>query len=204
MCMRIGLLGPADGDSDALRDGIEFLLGDVGVDQAIYLGKDDAVLDELLTRWVEEVFGEAHSEEAFLRRAAAVAESGDPEAITGLLHRDAWVRGLARVRKLPVAPARAIEMLGDRILIAVYDKKVLDEEDIANAHLIVYGHAAEASLRRFGTRYFLTPGPVSAGRVAVLETEGEEDVTLALFETTGVPVWRETMARRSGKVSVAQ
>jgi len=202
--MRIGLLGPADGDAEALRDAIEFLLGDVGVDQAIYLGQDDGAMDGLLEQWVTEVFGEPYSEQAFLRRAAELAASGEPDEIAGLLHRDAWVRGLARVRKLPAPPARAIEMMGDRILIAVHDKKVLDEEDIANAHLIVYGRSQESSLRRFGSRYFLTPGPVSAGRVAVLESEPEGDVSLALFETTGVPVWRETMARRSGKVSVVR
>ena len=33
--MRIGLLGPAEGDEGALRDAVEFLLGDAGVDQAM-------------------------------------------------------------------------------------------------------------------------------------------------------------------------
>jgi len=202
--VRIGLLGPAGGDVDALREAIEFLLGDVEVDQAIYLGNDDATIDALLARWAEEVFGEEHSDDAFLARAAEVAATGEPDEITGLLHRDAFVRRLARIRKLPPAPARAVEMLGDAIVIAVHDKSILDEEDIANSQLIVYGRSAEAELRRFGTRYFLTPGPLDAGRVAVLEMEEEGNVTMALFETSGLPVWREAMARRSGKVSVIQ
>jgi len=201
--VRIGLLGPSSGDVDALREAIEFLIGDAEVDQAIYLGDDEATLDELLTRWAEEVFGEPHSDDAFLRRAAELAADGEPDEITGLLHRDAWVRKLGRIRKLPPAPARAVEMVGDRFVIVVFDKSVLDEEDIANASLIVYGKSDEAALRRFGKRYFLTPGPVTDQRVAVLETErADGDISLALFETSGVPVWRETMARRSGKVNV--
>jgi len=43
------------------------------------------------------------------------------------------------VRRLPPPPARAIEMIDDRVVLLVHDKAVLDEEDIANAHLIVYG-----------------------------------------------------------------
>ncbi|MCB9594336.1 MAG: hypothetical protein H6719_16515 [Sandaracinaceae bacterium] len=202
--MRIGLLGPADGDTEAAREAIEFLLGDVEVDQAIYLGDDRDALESLLERWAEEVFGERHDNEAFLRRAAEVAEEGDPLAIEGLLHRDAWVRKLGRIRRLPAAPARAIEMIADRILIAVHDKSILDEEDIANAQVIVYGRSDEAEIRRFGSRYFLTPGPLTAGRVVVLETEGAGEVAAALFETTGIPVWRQTLARRTGKVSVVR
>lgn len=202
--MRIGLLGPADGDTEAAREAIEFLIGDAEVEQAIYLGEDREALEALLEQWAEEVFGEPYGDDAFLRRAAEVARDGDPVAIEGLLQRDAWVRKLGRIRMLPRQPARAIEMIADRILIAVYDKSVLDEEDIANAQVIVYGRSEEAQIRRFGARYFLTPGPLGAGRVVVLETEGAGEVAAALFETTGVPVWRETLARRSGKVSVVR
>ena len=41
--MRIGFIGPLnDADVQVLRDAAEFLLGDVEVDQAIYLGEDGA------------------------------------------------------------------------------------------------------------------------------------------------------------------
>lgn len=200
--MRIGLLGPANGDGEALREAVEFLIGDVDVEQAIYLGDDADALDALLAEWAHEVFGEAPSEEAFLARAANLATDGSPREIRALLEMDEWVRNLGRVHKLPPPPARAIEMLADRILIAVHDKSVLDEEDIANASLIVYGRADEASLKRFGARYFLTPGPLTTGRVVVLETEAEGNVSIVLFETSGIPVWRETMARPSGKMSI--
>lgn len=201
--MRIGLLGPARGDDEALRDAIEFLLGDVEVERAIYLGEDVDVLDAALAAWAREGFGhDGGAEDAFLACGAEVAATGSGAEIRALLEHDSWVRKLARVHKLPPPPARAVEMLADRIMIAVHDKAVLDEEDIANAQIIVYGNAEEAQLKRFGNRYFLTPGPLGARRVAVLETEEDGEVSIALFETSGVPVWRETMARRSGKVSV--
>ncbi len=41
--MRIGLIGPAlSSDDGALRDAVEFLLGDAEAESAVYLGDDDA------------------------------------------------------------------------------------------------------------------------------------------------------------------
>lgn len=203
--MRIGLLGPArEEDRRALREAIEFLLGDADVDEAIYLGEDDGVVDRALEDWARELTAGEPSEASFLAQAAEVALSGSADAIEALLHADAWVARLARVRRLPPSPIRAVEMIADRIMLAVYDKSILDEEDIANAQLIVYGKSGEAQLKRFGPRYFLTPGPLGAGRVAVLELENDGQVSLALFETSGLPVWRETMARRTSKMSVVR
>jgi hypothetical protein len=201
--MRIGLVGPAKGDRLALREALEFVLGDVEVDQAIYLGNDEETVDETLRAWAGELLDGAPSA-AFLDRAVDLALEGTPEAIEDLLAADASVRRLARVRQLPPAPARAVEMLADRIILAVHDKSVLDEEDIANAQLIVYGRSKKAELRRFGPRYFLTPGPLADHRVAVLELESDGQVSIALFETSGLPVWRETMARRTSKVQVVR
>jgi len=113
-------------------------------------------------------------------------------------------RRLRRVRKLPPPPTRAIDMIADRIIVAVHDKRILDEEDIANAQLILYGKSAAADLRKFGPRYFLTPGPLADERVAVVEVERDGHISIALFETSGLPVWRKTMSRRSTKVSVAR
>lgn len=202
--MRIGLLGPTDGDAEVFRDAVEFLIGDVAVDYAIYLGPEDDTLDTLLTDWASEVFEGSPTVDDFLERAHALAAEGEPDAIDALLKKDAFVRQLRKVRKLPPAPTRAVEMVSDRFVIAVHDKRVLDEEDIANANLIVYGKSDEADLRRFGPRYFLTPGPLSDERVAVVEVERDAQVSIALYETSGIPVWRRTMTRRSTKVNVAR
>lgn len=200
--MRIGLLGPAEGDETALRDAVEFLLGDAAVDQAIYLGRDDATIGRVITAWAREIFGGEPSEESFLARGAELAANGTPDEIEELLGAEQSLRRLSAVRTLPPPPTRAIEMIADRILIAVHDKSILDEEDIANASLIVYGNAKEAELRRFGSRYFLTPGPVSKGRVAIIELEEDGTISLVLYETSGLPVWREKMARRANKMNI--
>ncbi len=200
--MRIGLLGPAEGDEAALKEAVEFLLGDAGVDQAIYLGEDDDTIERVITAGAREIFGAEPSTEAFLERAVQLAREGTSEQIEELLGAEASFRRLAAIRKLPPPPARAVEMVSDRIILAVHDKSVLDEEDIANAALIVYGNGKEAELRRFGPRYFLTPGPVTAGRVALLEVEEDGGVSIALFETSGLPLVREKMARRTTKMHV--
>ncbi|MFK7990299.1 MAG: hypothetical protein AB8I08_30035 [Sandaracinaceae bacterium] len=203
--MRIGLLGPAQPtDRDALRDGIEFLLGDVEVERVLYLGADPTVLHEELASWGQELGAEAAHGPELARRASELAANGSPEDIDDLLARNHWHGLLARVHTLPAPPARAVEMITDRIMLGVYDKSVLDEEDIANAHLIVYGRAGEAGLKRFGRRYFLTPGPIGASRVAVVDVEDDGQISLVLFETSGVPVWRENMARGTSKMSVAR
>lgn len=199
--MRIGLLGPARGNEAALSDAVEFLLGDVGVDQGIYLGDDDAI-ERVIASLARESFGGEPTTDAFLERAVQLASEGTAEQIDALLEAEASLRRLSAIRRLPPPPARAVEMVGDRIFLAVHDKSILDEEDIANAALIVYGNAKEAELRRFGPRYFLTPGPVGAGRVALLEVESDGGISIALFETSGLPVWREKMARRTSKMHV--
>ncbi len=202
--MRIGLLGPALGDEAALRDAVEFLLGDAGVDQAIYLGEDEDTIERVMHAWAREIFGGEPGQDAFLERAVQLARAGTAEQIEELLSAEASLRRLAAIRKLPPSPARAVEMIADRIVIAVHDKSILDEEDIANAALIVYGKSDKAELRRFGTRYFLTPGPAADGRVALLEVEEDGGVSIALFETSGLPVLREKMARRTAKMNVAR
>ena len=90
----------------------------------------------------------------------------------------------------------------DRMVLFVHDKAILDEEDIANAHLIVYGRASESDLRRFGRRAFFTPGPLKGGRVGVLEAT-DDGVTVSLYDLSGQPVWRETLAQAATKVTVA-
>lgn len=201
---RIGFLGPSGGDERSLRDAVEFLLGDASVDQAIYLGEDEAAIDRVITEWAREIFGGETGDDAFLERAVQLALSGTAAEIGELLAAEQSLSRLSAIRKLPPSPSRAIEMLGDRIILAVHDKSVLDEEDIANAAIILYGKAKEAEIRRFGTRYFVTPGPASAGRVAIIETEEDGHVSVALYETSGLPVFREKLARRTSKMNVVR
>jgi hypothetical protein len=94
-------------------------------------------------------------------------------------------------------------MLGDRIVLLVHDKAHLDEDDIANANLVVYGRSPAADLKRFGHRYFFTPGPMREGRIGVVDLEDDGRIAVSLYDPGGVPHLREILERRTGKVVVA-
>lgn len=201
--MRIGLLGPAQGNAELLREAAEFLLGDCGVDEAVYLGADDTARS-VVERWAAEVMGGEASEEAFLREAALLAATGDPRQIDNLLRRDHEVQRLSSLRCLPPSPARAVEVCDDKVVLFVHDKAQLDEEDIANAFLVVYGRSKSPAINRFGPRTFFTPGPLQAGgRVAVLERENDGNLAIAMFDPqTGEPAGRETLVTKRTRLVV--
>lgn len=189
--MKLGFVGPANGNQELLQEALELLVSDMAVDQAVYLGLDQLV-DEVVSSWAAEIGGK----EPFLDRVVTLAQSGGANEIDELLSRDGAVTRLDCVRRLPPPPARAVEMIEDRIVTIVYDKALLDEEDIANSTLLVYGKSKEAALRRFGARYFFTPGPLSGGKIGVVEAEKEGHVVVALFAPSGAPLWREALQSR--------
>ncbi|MEM9187660.1 MAG: hypothetical protein AAGF12_00690 [Myxococcota bacterium] len=200
--MKIGFIGPSDGDVGLVREAIEFLVGDADVSYAIYLGEDDSI-DRAVTGWAEEIMQGSASAEAFLDRVVALVRDGEAGEIRQLLAQDRDVRRLFAVRKLPPPPARVIEMIDDRIVTVVYDKAVLDEEDIANASLLVYGKSDKPLLKRFGPRYFFTPGPLKKKAVAIIEVEEEGQVMVGLFDPSGAPLWREALqGRLTGRVMI--
>jgi hypothetical protein len=200
--MRLGILGPAGDDHGVLREACEFLLGDGNVDQVIYLGIDDAV-DEVVTSWSAEVVGDGDTESAFLNRAARLAQGGTADELRALLEADSRIRRLCALHRLPPPPARAVEMVEDRMLIAVHDKATLDEEDIANAHVIIYGKSDEPFFKRFGPRCFFTPGPLAARKVGILEVDRDGRTTVGLYEPSGQVVWHKSLQGRTSKIMVS-
>ena len=202
--MRIGLLGPADGNLTLLREATEFLLRDCGVDQAVYLGPDNDAVEQVVEHWAQQVMGPgAAGEDAFLNEALSLALSGDANSIQALLARDQEVRRLSALRCLPVPPARAVEVFDDKVVLFVHDKSLLDEEDIANAFLVVYGRGKACALNRFGPRTFYTPGPLKAGRIAVLEPAPDGGLTISQYNPqTGEPAGRDTLQTRQARLVV--
>ncbi len=196
--MRIGLLGPGE-DEGLFREAARVLLDDADMEQVVYLG-DAAFLEAATARWVREL--DVGSEDAFLRRALDVAMSGTPDEVEALLARDTLTARLAQIRKLPPPPARAIELIDDRVVVFVHDKSVLDEDDIANAAVVVYGRSREASLRRFGKRLFVTPGPLEGRCVALIEDE-RDGAFVSLVDFSGKAVMREALSAGSTKMTVA-
>lgn len=199
--MRLGLVGPAADAKPTLYRAISTLLKDFGVDQVVYLGVDGAV-DELASRWTTAVGG--LGQVAFEQKAVELAQSGTPEAIRTLLEADSELRKLEAVRVLPPAPSLVLEMLDDRFVLFVHDKAVLEEDDIANAQVIVYGASKRMLFRRFGHRAFFTPGPLSEGAVGIVETDVDGRLTVTAHDLEGRQLMRESLAGRSSKISVTQ
>lgn len=203
--MRIGVVGPSEEDPKLLREAGEFLLGDCGVEQAFYLGPE-ATLRGVLDGWSNEVMRGAASEERFLEQALGLALDGSAgaAAIDQLLARDRERQRLSVLRSVPAPPAQAIELFDDKVVLFVHDKAQLDQEDIANAFLVVYGRSKQAALHRFGPRTFFTPGPLKAGRVALLERAPEGHLAIAQFDPrTGEPCGREVIQVRRTRMVVA-
>ena len=201
--MRVGLIGPAGpSGADVLREAAEFLLLDAQADAVIYLGVDGAA-ERLCLEWELELRAELPDGD-FLTGALAAAVKGTPKEIEALLARDQQRTRLAALRTLPPPPARAVEMIGDRIVLVVYDKKVLDEDDIANASIIVYGRAEAPLMKRFGPRAFFTPGPLSGGAIGLLELDAEGQVVVATYTPSGELLARERLQARATKLTVSQ
>ncbi|MEI8258647.1 MAG: hypothetical protein WCJ30_23485 [Deltaproteobacteria bacterium] len=183
--MRLGFIGPCRGDLTSLRALAERLLFDLDVQRVVYLGADDA-LDKAARGWPER-FGAAPTEAAFLAEAAALAPAGAPEAIEALLDRDRKLQRLGDLAALPPPPSRAIEMFDDRVVLMVFDKGVLDEDDVANATAIVWGNSQEPVLKPIGPRIFFSPGWVTApsGPHAGVVTYAEDALTCRLYDKDG-------------------
>lgn len=197
MALRVGIIGPAESE-EALRDALSFLLGDAEADQVIYLGDGDQA-ERALSRWAEEL---ERGEPTFLGRALELGLTGEADEIEVFLAEEDHLARLAAVRRLPPPPARAIEMLDDRLVLFVHDKAILDEDDIANATLIAYGRAKEAGVHRFGKRAFVTPGPLRGERVGLIESSSD-GLVISLFDLHGAPVLREVLATQGTKLTVA-
>ena len=76
----------------------------------------------------------------------------------------------------------------------------LDEEDLLPASLLVYGRAEEPTVRKVGSRWFVTPGRISQkGGVGVLE-DRENEVRVLLCSPGGQATWSDMLTfRKSGR-----
>ena len=176
--MRLGLLGPAEGNVEGLARAAELLVDVVQVDRAVYLSTDGA-LDEVVATWARRLVDGDPSDDAVWKRAAALAIHGSPEQIDALVGRERARQRLRVLEGLPTSGAsRTIEMIGDRVAVLLHDKGLLDEEDIFAANILVFGKSPEPLVKKVGTRWFVTPGSIGApqGGAAVLDDAGEEIV----------------------------
>lgn len=189
--MRLGILGPADGDLDALARAAEHLLNGARVHRAIYLGEDGA-LEAVVDLWAQSIVGPDPSDVAIWDRARDVALAGTPQQIDEFVSAERARLRLKALEELPPA-GRGVEMFGDRVAILLYDKAELDEEDIFSATFLVYGKSDVPLMKAIGARWFLTPGRIGApgGGALVLDDEGDAIVG-EVYDSDG----RRTLSER--------
>ncbi len=155
--MRLGLLGPADGDLVALRRTAQHLLDEQAIDRAVYLGKDRA-LDDVVAEWAGDLVGADPTDDALWHRAAQVCAGGSSDQIREFLKAESGRQRLARFEVLPGVGSRSVELMNGKLVVLIYDKAHLDEEDIVAASLLVFGKSPSLMLKQVGPRWFISPG----------------------------------------------
>jgi hypothetical protein len=201
--VRLGLLGPANGELAALARAAEFLLNGARVGRAIYLGGDDAI-EETVGLWAESLVGPDPSDEGIWRRAFPMASSGTAEQIDAFLRGERARLRLKSLERLPPEQLRTVEMFGDRVAVLIHDKALLDEEDILSATFLIYGKSDAPLLRKIGPRWFLSPGPVAfAGGGALVLDESGDEIVATLHDSDGRVLRTEALhSGRAVKMSV--
>src|SRR3954469_3930868 len=159
--MRLGILGPAYDDMIGLARAAQLLLDEAHVEKVLYLS-DDGALERVVVSWARDLVGDNPSGEALFERAAERCAAATPIAIDNFVESERARLRLNVFMSLPSGQSRTIEILDGRVVLFVYDKAMLDEEDIAAAQLLVFGKAREPLMRRVGARMFLSPGPIGS------------------------------------------
>lgn len=197
--MRLGLLGPAGGDVEALEEGARILLERERADRIVYLGIDGA-LDRLVLDWAKRLVGDDPSDEALFRRAADRCAKAAPDVIDAFVRAERARERLKMLECLPRASARAIEMLHGRVAILLYDSTKLDEEDLSTASLLVYGRSTEPVIRQEEGKIYVSPGPLaSRGGVVLLDSDRASGrLRISIFDKSGKLSLEETVLGAAG------
>lgn len=197
--MRLALLGPCEGDVAALARAARTALVELGVDRAIYLGTDDA-LDAVAFAWAEAA-GVLDPLEVLVPELL----EADADTIDAALEGERVRSRLASLHAVAGPNLRAVEILHDRMLLLVDDKKELDEEDLLPMSFIVFGRG-EPVIRRVGSRVFFCPGTPSRRKEGLLvldEGQGAGMVLATIHDIDGAVVQREMLdTARSVKMKV--
>jgi hypothetical protein len=194
--MRLGLLGPAQGNLDGLGRTAERMLNGAKVTRAVYLGADNA-LEQVVHVWAESLVGRDPSDEGLWERALVVVAGGSPAQIDAFSRSERARRRLRALEQLPERQLRSAEMVGERLAVVLYDKAKLSEEDIYSATFLIYGKGDAPLIRKIGPRWFLSPGPVGCpgGGGLVLDDTGDE-LTAAIHDVEGHTTMTEKLGSR--------
>lgn len=182
--VRLGVIGPCRGNLRELARVARHLLDSARADRVLYLG-DDSAMDLLVAAWAAALVGGDERPGAMFQRAATVCAGGAPEEIDAFIARERARLGLRVFHSLPVPSQRTLELLAGRVVLLVYDKAELDEEDIAAASCLVYGRADAPLMRTVGTRTFVAPGPIGEGGGAAVLDDDTGTILLELMDMGG-------------------
>ena len=200
--VRLGRLGPSEGDTAGLGRAAEFLLSTGKVSRVVYLGTDGA-LDLAVAAWARKLVGDDPSDDGAWSRAAEIAVAGSSDEIDKFVHVE---RARVQLKLLEALPpgGRTIEMVGDRVAVLIHDKALLDEEDILAANLLVYGKSDAPMVKKIGSRWFVSPGQIGSegGGLAILDDE-DADIIVTVHDLAGRETIRETLlVQRATKVRI--
>jgi hypothetical protein len=201
--VRLGILGPAHGDMLGLARMAQLLMDESHAEKVIYVA-DDGALDRVVVGWAREIVGANPSGEGLFNRAASRCAKASPPEIDEFLEAERARQRLEVFVSLPGGGSRTVEILDGRVVLFVYDKAILNEDDIVAAQLLVFGKSREPLVRRVGARTFLTPGPIGCptGGAALLD-DGADGIRVEILGPGGVVTAREHIGGpRPGKLRV--
>ncbi len=203
VAMRFAVLGPANGDLGALEKGASLLLFEQQAEQVVYLGADDA-LDRLVLDWARRLVGIDPSDEGMWDRAAARCLAASPEEIDRFIDAERRRERLKSLKCLPVATSRTIELLEGRVAVLLYDKALLDEEDILPASLLIFGKSRQPLVRQVGSRTFVSPGELGPkSGVAIFSDDHTGEISVSMYEPGGALLeTHRLVAPRTGRFTV--
>jgi hypothetical protein len=203
--MRFAVLGPANGDLAALEKGASLLLFEHQAEEVIYLGPDDA-LDRLVLGWAGRLVGRDPSDEGIWDRAAARCTSARHDVVDGFIAAERKRQRLKALKCIPAATSRTIEILEGRVAVLLYDKALLDEEDILPASLLIFGKSKDPLVRHVGSRTFISPGELGGGKCGIAlfsDDAGTGEVSVAMYDPGGRMLETHPLAaHRTGRFTV--
>lgn len=201
--MRFAVIGPANGDLQSLEKAAALMLFQEKAEQVVYLGADDA-LDRLVLDWARRLVGADPSDEGLWDRAAECCVSASAEIIDRYVEAERRRERLKALRCLPIATSRTIELLEGRVAVLLYDKALLDEEDILPASLLIFGKNREPLVRQVGSRTFVSPGELGPrSGVALFTDEPNGEISVAMYEPEGKCLEaHQLVAPRTGRFTV--
>jgi hypothetical protein len=165
------------------------------VDRAVYLGVD-GVLDEMVGGWAAALVQGEPSDAAVWDRAVHTCAKGSCQQIDAFLEAERRRQRLKVLQCLPHASARTIELFDTVVTVLIYDKALLDEEDMLPASILVFGRSSEPVVHRIGVRCFVSPGPANhpRGGLVLLSDENDDGITASIYAPDGKCVLTEVAA----------